>query len=149
MRGECHDGSVLARKAKGLLGDKGWGQLVRQLLTNYRRDMHFLPADRFAEWSILHEHSLVLFRYPLTAPVSIFDAAQDTTIGDWTAWIEQNSAGYPLASSFRDSRPLKGLRLKKDFLADLLTRYAGLYIRLGSPDFSRETVEQFADELEP
>jgi hypothetical protein len=136
--------------ARGLLGPRQWSQLLRQLVTNYRKDLHFLPADRLpTEWSVVTTHSVVLFRCPLTAPVSIFAAAQDVSVHDWTGWVREVEAHIPLAAAFRTARPMKGLALKKDFLADLLTRYAALYLRIGSPDFTSDTVDEFVAQLEP
>jgi hypothetical protein len=139
-----------ASDAQDLLGAKRWRQQLTQLVTNYRKDVHFLPADRMpSEWSIVQVHSLVLFRYPLTAPATIFDAAQDVSIHDWAAWVREAEPHIPLASAFRHVQPLKGLTLQKDFLADLLTRYAGLYLRIGSPDFTSDTIDEYIDQMEP
>lgn len=136
--------------AKELYGPKQWMQLLRQLITNYRRDLQFLPADGMpAEWSVVRGHSLVLFRYPLTAPVAIFDAAQEVSLPNWKTWTQQYAAHCPLAAAFTSFRPLKGLCLKKDFLADLLTRYTALYMRIGSPDFTATTIDDYLAELEP
>lgn len=141
--------SPVAPDAKTLLGPKQWTQVLRELVTNYRNDSHFLPADGIEEsWSIVRHHSVVLFRYPITTPVTILDAAQDSSIHDWHACVRSLASQVPLALAFQHTRPLKGLTLKKDFLADLLTRYAALYLRIGSPDFSRDTVELFIQELE-
>jgi hypothetical protein len=146
VRGSSEEATANVRS---LLGPKDWGLLARQLVTNYRKDLHFLPADGLdPEWSIIPNHSVVLFRYPLTAPLAIFDAAQDVTLNDWPSWIHEVESQIPLANAFRARRPLKGLTVRKDFLSDLLTRYAALYLRIGSPDFTSDTVDDYITQLE-
>lgn len=127
-----------------------WRGTSQRIITNaFRGDIHFLPADEQpALWSPLPEHSVVLFRYPLTVPLSILDAAADIALGDWQAAMAALAHRHALADAFRGERPLKSLRLTQHYLADLLTRYAGLYIRLGSPDFSTTAVAAYVTELE-
>jgi hypothetical protein len=132
-----------------LLGDKLWASERKALITNTRPDVHFLPADeQEPDWSGVPEHSLVLFRYPLTAPVEVFDAAQDLALADWTAWVDSARPLFPLAEAFRGERPLKRATVRKEFLTDLLTRFAALYLRIGSPDFTGDTIDRFSDQIQ-
>jgi hypothetical protein len=132
-----------------LLGDKEWLNYRSRLVRNaLRSDLHFLPADgQLASWSGVPCHSLVLFRYPLTAPIDVFECAQDISLVDWKNCCEQLGVIVPLVMAFAARRPIKRLTLKPDFLADLLTRYVSLYVRLGSPDFSEHTINQFCTEV--
>jgi hypothetical protein len=128
-----------------LLGEKVFAGILQRIVKNsYRTDIHFLPSDeQHEDWTAVAEPSVVLFRYALSAPLIIFDAAQDTAIKDWTASLENIATQWPVAAAFRAHRPVKCLTLKPDFLGDLLTRYVGMYVRLGSPDFSDETVSEY------
>jgi hypothetical protein len=92
-------------------------------------------------------HSVALFRYPLTVPVSLLDAAQDNALTDWTEATSALAVEEPMATLLAARRPLKCLRLQSRFLPDLLTKYVSLYSRIGSPDFTRETVETLSNEL--
>lgn len=132
-----------------LFGEKEWLSTRIRLIRNaLRADLHFLPADgQQPDWSGIPGHSLVLFRYPMTAPIEIFECAQDILLADWHNCCERIGATVPLARAFEDLRPVKRLTVKRDFLGDLLTRYVSLYVRLGSPDFSDDTVNRFCLEL--
>jgi hypothetical protein len=133
-----------------LLFGREWLSMRHRVVTNaYRGDLHFLPSDEQpTEWSGIIDHSVALFRYPLTAPADIFEAAQNVEVLDWSAWCAQFATFSPIASSFATIRPLKRIALKPDFLSDFLTRYAGVYIRLGSPDFTSDTVERYCGEID-
>ena len=132
-----------------LFGVKDWTNMKGKIVTNsFRGDVHFLPADcQPLDWSGVPKHSLVLFRYPITAPIEVFDTAQDITLGDWKHCCERLSEFMPLAASFSSARPMKRLVLKADFIADLLTRFVSMYVRLGSPDFTPDTVTLFSDQI--
>jgi hypothetical protein len=115
---------------------------------SFSNDLHFLPKDeRDEEWTAIKEHSVVLFRYPITAPIEVLELANDNTVSDWSQKMNEISASFPIAQTFRDKRPLKVYRLHEYFLSDLLTRFASLYIRIGSPDFDEDTVRQFSADL--
>lgn len=143
--------------ARALLGDlevclskKRWQHIRTQVVRNaFRSDLYFLPADGNTdiELSPITKHSVVLFRYPLTAPVSVLDAAQSIALSDWNEAVAKLAVEEPMANAFAGPRPLKCLRLQNRFLADLLTKFVSLYSRLGSPDFTRETVETLSNEL--
>ena len=42
---------------------------------------------------------------------------------------------------------MKALRIRPRFLSDLLTRFTALYSRIGSPDFTEGTVDQYVDQI--
>ncbi len=132
-----------------LFGDKTWHTFrMRAVRNSFRSDLHFLPADgEHRDWSAVPDHGVVLFRYPLTSPLAAFDMAQDTTIGDWAAAITRMEDAEPGIRQFARARPLKVLTLQKEFLSDLLTRFVSLYVRIGSRDFTSDTVQQLCDEI--
>jgi hypothetical protein len=131
------------------LTKKRWQQLKSQVVKNsLRSDIYFLPADgNDPEMSPVPKHSVTLFRYPLTAPVAVLDSAQDSSLTDWLVATGALSTHEPMARAFSTVRPLKCLRLRDRFLSDLLTKFVALYARLGSPDFSQESVETISREL--
>jgi hypothetical protein len=126
-----------------------WQQLRSQVVKNaLRSDLYFLPADgNDVDTSPIAKHSVALFRYPMTAPVSVLDSAQDASLSDWAAATSALATHEPMARAFSHVRPLKCLRLQDRFLSDLLTKFVALYSRLGSPDFSQESVEAISREL--
>ena len=91
--------------------------------------------------------------------MSILDSAQDVSLTDWSAATAALATHEPMARVFSETRPLKCLRLQNRFLADLplrvvlgesadlLTKFMALYSRLGSPDFTRETIDTLSKEL--
>src|SRR5437879_9870854 len=99
---------------------------------------HFMPSDdQDPIYSGISAHSVVLFRYPLTTSIELFDLAQDTTESSWPDAIAQAITYLPAAESFRSWRPMKVISMRAEFLHDLLSRYVAVYNRIGSPDFSR------------
>lgn len=131
------------------LTKKRWQQLRSQVVKNtLRSDIYFLPADgNDADMSPVSKHSVALFRYPLTAPVTVLDSAQDSSLADWATVAAALATHEPMACAFSNVRPLKCLRLRDRFLSDLLTKFVALYSRLGSPDFSQESIETISREL--
>jgi hypothetical protein len=131
------------------LSKNRWENIRRYVVRNsFRSDLYFLPADDNDEdLSPVPNHSVVLFRYPLTVPIAVLDLAQDLLISDWPTGSIQLAEREPIARSVIDARPVKCLRLRGRFLPDLLTKFVSLYSRLGSPDFSEETVELISREL--
>jgi hypothetical protein len=88
-----------------VLGKKKWTDIASKTCTNaYRPDIHFLPADsKPPSWSAIPEHSVVLFRYPLTAPIELFDAANDINLAKVLSSSQQHS---PLLDTIRSSDTL-------------------------------------------
>jgi len=136
-------------KVPKLFGDKRYEDLKKEIVTNsYSLDLHFLTKDdEDPEWSSVPNHGVVLFRYPQTAPIEIFDLAQDVTAVDWESVVDELGTRLPFVRSFRDLKPLKTLKLRDEFLGDLLTRFIALYVRLGSPDLTKENVAQIIQEI--
>ena len=131
------------------MGSKFAKALHENLIKNsHAIDLHFLPKDdQPKEWSAIESHSIVLFRYPITAPVELFDEAQELGVRDWNAVVGRVSKKVPAAAAFADVRPMKRAVLKSGFFADLLTRYAAMHIRVGSPDFTSMTVASYIADL--
>jgi hypothetical protein len=131
-----------------LLGEKAHEEIARRLITNsYRSDLHFLPNDeQRPNWSGVPLHSVALFRYPITLPLEIVDAAQVTSGAQWPEMVSQLAKVHPCANEC-GVRPMRRLRLRPRFANDLLTRFTAMLNRLGSPDFSPGTVAKFVSEI--
>lgn len=129
---------------------KDWSGIKSRLITNSQSAyMHFLPADGQSEaFSGLPEHSLVLFRYPLTVPVEVLDLAANTTQENWENVAHANVDAVPFLNNYLGQMPMKRLSMKAEFLADLLSRYVIVYNRIGSPDFTASTVGRFSSEVD-
>jgi hypothetical protein len=140
---------VSLRKQIRLLLDSSFDQIVRKLIRNsYSGDVHFMPPDeQEAGWSILREPSVALFRYPMTIPLDILDLAGNVTEDSWAVELARLAPMYPCARSLESTRPIKVLRVRANFISDLLTRFTGLYGRIGSPDFAGENVERYVSSL--
>lgn len=124
---------------------KDWRDLINRIATNSESDdIHFVPGEQpSGPWSAVVGPSVTLFRYPITVPRALLDLANDET-DEWRTQSESiANASFRVAE-----RPLKVLRLQKEFLSDLLTRFARLYVRIGSPDFTRDAVESFYQEID-
>jgi hypothetical protein len=131
------------------LGEKSYRDTVRRIVTNSQPlDVHFLPPDRQApEWSAVPYPSVALFRYPFTASLELLDDAQDVTVKEWDGVLAKYSSVLPSTAAFSAERPMKRATVKPRFMSDLLTRYVGLHVRLGSPDFTEATVEEYVSEV--
>jgi hypothetical protein len=136
------------KKLSSFFGKEDWQKICVGVIKNsLHGDIHFLPADGQNKlYSGIQKHSVVLFRYPLTIPIRILDLADDPYVAEWEASLKCLHYDYEL-SGFFINKPLRTSRLKKDFLTELLTRYLALYIRMGSPDFSDETVKSYSSEI--
>ena len=137
-------------QVKTVFGKSAFGKLLSDITRNaHRLDLHFLPADmQRPEWSAVPNHSLVLFRYAFSVPVEVLECAQNIQEQNWESCVGRLSASTIGVSAFAATRPMKLARLKPRFLSDLLTRYVAMYVRLGSPDFSADTISTFAAEIE-
>ncbi len=134
---------------KDFFGEKYFRNICIEIIRNsYSNDLHFLPKDQQdIEWSSLFEHSVVLFRYPITIPIEVLDLANNSGLNDWNAAVSSIAEMYPIAQQFLDLRPIKTTSLRIEFLSDLLTRFCGLYMRIGSPDFTHDTIHEIANEI--
>jgi hypothetical protein len=146
---DCDKFSCDLKKLKSFLGDKNYQSLCIKLIRNsYSNDVHFLPKDgEPLEWSSIPHHSLVLFRYPITVPIEFFELANDPMCLDWNGSLGKIARMFPIAKEFVDIKPMKTLSVQVDFLSDLLTRFVGLYVRIGSPDFTNDTIIDLVDEI--
>jgi hypothetical protein len=127
-----------------------WGKIKERMIQNsYSPALHFLPHDRQDPvFSAVPNHSVVLFRYPITIPVRVLSRAQESADASWIHSLELMNLAPALRVAFGDARPVKLASLKPAFLADLLTRFSALYNRVGSPDFSVQTVGIYSQEVD-
>lgn len=133
-----------------LFGESEFTAICKRIVTNgYRTDIHFLPSDgqEKNEWSAIADHSVALFRYPLTLPLELLDLSLDVHEFEWASIIAAKSRQYPCGAMLSGKRPIKLLRIRPRFVSDLLTRFLALYGRLGSPDFSPGTVDTFIQDI--
>lgn len=149
LRGICVASGETSRMEdlRELVGDKAFSDTVKRLITNGRTDVHFLPADeQRPAWSAIPAHSVALFRFPLTLPIEVLDVAQRLSEPDWVHATSRMGGVFPCVRAI-PLRPMKRLRLLPRFGSDLVTRYTGMFGRLGSPDFTAETISRFIDEI--
>lgn len=127
-----------------------WQKIKSKIITNsYSPALHFLPNDQQSSvFSGVTDHSVVLFRYPMTVPVRMLNHAQETLDSDWSEKVSTMPLSNSLKEAFRGAKPIKLLSLKSAFLSDLLTRFSSLYNRIGSPDFSDDTVKLYSSEVD-
>lgn len=127
-----------------------WSKIKVKIISNsYSPALHFLPSDgQDRVFSGVHCHSVALFRYPITVPVKILTYAQETAQARWSARAESLPISRSLQEAFATAQPIKLASLRPAFLSDLLTRFAALYNRIGSPDFTPETVASYASEVD-
>ena len=139
----------LANKTFELLGEAKSRETRERIIRNsFRVDLHFLPSDgQRPEWSGIPEHSVALFRYALTVPVEILDLAQAAGRETWAQEMTQIGSMFPCANAFLRA-PLRRLRVRPRFLSDLITRFSAVFGRIGSPDFTDETVSRYSLEIE-
>ena len=126
-----------------------WPKTKEKLLRNsYSPALHFLPRDeQNILFSGVNTHSVALFRCPITVPVKVMNHAIETPESLWSERIMSLGLSGTIKTAFRPSRPVKMLSLRQAFLSDLLTRFSALYNRVGSPDFSDETVNRYSSEV--
>lgn len=127
-----------------------WVKIKEKIIKNsYSSAIHFLPFDRQeAIFSAVPNHSIVLFRYPITIPVRILNHAQEISDNTWREHVNTTNLAPPLRSAFESKRPIKLASLKSAFLSDLLTRFSALYNRVGSPDFTNQTINSYVQEVD-
>jgi hypothetical protein len=117
---------------------------IEKLIKNAYSDIHFLPPPS-AGLDAFAEPSLALLRFPLTVPFEILDRANESALSanaaTWRGAI--SSLDARLASEFPNP-PLRCHRLRSTFMADLATRFASLYVRVGSPDLSTEAIDSLS-----
>lgn len=148
--GESHNGSSNANlHLRNLFGEKQLGEIYGKIVRNsYKSDIHFLPCDgQPLEWSGVVSHSVALFRYPFAVSCAALDITQNTDCANWKEDVNNHSLRISCINPFGDERPLKRLSVKPRFIADLITRFVGVHIRLGAPSFSILTVQDYVNDL--
>lgn len=136
-------------KDYALLFGKQWDGIKRDIVRNsYRTDIHFLPAaEDSSEGFGISEHSVVLFRYPISVPSEILTAAHTVSATVWSDYVSSCSDTYSASVHFSGAMPTKVLSLKPDFLSALLSRFTALFGRIGAPDFSSIILEKYVGEI--
>lgn len=131
-----------------ILGVKDFARAISEIVKNsYSGDLHFLPSDgRSAEMSVVAEHSVALFRYAMSIPVELLEAAQDSACHDWSSAVNDLTEEFPVVAHAAD-RPVRVGRLKPSFVPDLISRFTSLHVRMGSPDFSPETLSEYSAQI--
>lgn len=132
-----------------ILFGSNWSAIREKIVTNaYRTDIHFLPASGGDSKVLeIESHSVAMFRYPTTVPAEILTSAQIIGPSQWQEHLQIYSKISSATKFFSSAQPLKILTLKSAFLADFLTRFTGLYSRIGSPDFSDATITKICGEI--
>lgn len=124
-------------------------KIISRIVTNsFSTDLHFLPADAQPEdYSGIKSHSVALFRYPLTVPIEALDIATMSTTESWKILRDRAELSSMSFAHYSDAPPIKMLCLSSGFLSDLLSRYVNVFNRLGSPDFTKLTIDRMVDEV--
>jgi hypothetical protein len=141
-------GNASMKHLKSFIKPERLASLLSKLATNaLKPDIHFLPQDGQPQsYSAVPVHSVVLFRYTLTIPISALQLAQDCTEAQWSVRQKESAPAVP-ALKHMPSWPIKVASLRGEFLSDLISRYLNMYIRLGSTDFSEESVRSMIHEI--
>jgi hypothetical protein len=123
-------------------------KILKKIVKNaFRVDIHFLPADEKPIYSsAVPDHSIVLFRHATSIPIEIINSAQYSNDEGWSNKLPELIKIYPIAGLLTEL-PIRLATLRDDFLSDLLSRYVSMQIRLGSRDFTDDTVDQYATQL--
>lgn len=144
----AHQGIANAMHVKGFVKTDKMKWFLSRLVTNaLKADIHFLPADGLpAYYSAVPQHSVVLFRYPMSIPAETLCRASNMTAAAWAQYVENNIATVPTLKHM-PQWPIKLSTLRGEFFADLISRYINMYIRLGSTDFEDSTVRDFSEQI--
>ena len=129
-------------------GAKNWKATVQKVIQNsHRLDTFFLPSDgQSVALSAVPDPSVVLFRYPFSAPIQLLECAQDVQLVNWDTVLGELRPLLPGIDAFA-TRPLKRGMLRAGFLGDLLTRFVAMHVRLGAPDLPEGTVQDIVNDL--
>ena len=122
--------------------------ILSRLVTNaMKADIHFLPADGLpASYSAVSQHSVVLFRYPMSIPVEVVRRAQNCTESEWEGYVK-SAVSTVAVLAHMPQWPIKLATLRSAFFSDMISRYINMYIRLGSTDFEDRTVREFSEQI--
>lgn len=131
------------------MGEKDYNRKLTEIIRNsYSQDIHFLPkVETGVQEGALPAHSVALFRYPLTLPIELLRAANDISVKEWRGATSQLEREFPVARHLSLFRPLKVATMRPRFLNDLVARFVALHVRMGSPDFSNETIDDFVKSI--
>ncbi|QYX46930.1 hypothetical protein K3F43_19880 [Pseudomonas tussilaginis] len=131
-----------------IFSGRRYGEILKKIFCNsFKSDIHFFPAyGAPSDFAPIPHHSVALFRYVYSIPLEILDAAQSSREEWWKNDCRGMSGTTPLIEHFEEY-PLKVSRLKDDFLTDLISRYLGMFMRLGSRDFTKASLDKFATEM--
>lgn len=131
-----------------ILGSKKFSEILKRIFKNsHKSDIHFFPAyPNAGKFSAIPVHSVALFRYAYSVPIEILDTAQASSENWWEQDKKTLSDHIPMIKSFKEW-PIKLSTLKDDFLSDLISRYLGMFMRLGSRDFTEHTINEFISEI--
>lgn len=145
--GGIHHNSIKPDISK-IITVKLYNTYLKKIASNsFKTDIHFLPYDKqILDYSAVQAHSLALFRYCFAVPIEILDLAARSSERNWQNDLAGIHIKIPSSKEF-DSYPIKLSALKDDFLSDMLSRYISMYIRLGSRDFTNESLENFVEEM--
>lgn len=133
---------------KTVLSERKYRDILKKIFCNsFKADIHFFPAYGVSsDFAAVPHHSVALFRYVYSIPLDILDAAQCSRDEWWKEDCDRMSGSTPLIEHF-NAYPLKVSTLKDDFLTDLISRYLGMFMRLGSRDFTNASLENFVKEI--
>lgn len=126
-----------------------WTDIKKQIIQNsFRTDIHFLPKNESEDnlFSI-NKHSVVLMRYPVTVPSEILTRSISISDATWPEFIKNYQTVSTASPLFSNARPIKVSSLKSQFLSDMLSRFTALFSRVGSPDFSKMTIDRYSSEI--
>ncbi|MEB2623728.1 hypothetical protein [Pseudomonas sp. YuFO8] len=131
-----------------ILTGKKYREILKKIFCNsFKTDVHFFPACGVqSDFAAVPHHSVALFRYVYSIPLEILDAAQCSREEWWKEDCQRMNGITPLIEHF-DAYPLKVSTLKDDFLTDLISRYLGMFMRLGSRDFTNASLDSFVTEM--
>ena len=131
-----------------IFSGKKYSEILKKIFSNsFKSDIHFFPAyGASSDFGPIPDHSVALFRYVYSIPLEILDSAQASRDEWWKEDCQRLSGTIPLIEHF-EKYPLKVSNLKDDFLTDLISRYLGMFMRLGSRDFTKATLDNFAKEI--
>jgi len=131
-----------------ILSEKRYGEILKKIFCNsFKSDIHFFPAyGSLSNFAAIPSHSVALFRYVYSIPLEILDAAQCSRDEWWSEDCKRMSLTAPMIEHF-DACPLKVSTLKDDFLSDMISRYLGMFMRLGSRDFTTTSLDNFIKEI--
>jgi hypothetical protein len=132
-----------------IFGEKELKKMIERIVrNNFSADIHFLPADgKEPTLSSMPWHSVVLFRYPTSLPLALLAIAEDLGAANWVASLDANRSAFPSCHHLTERRPLRVSTVKPRFFSDIVARFVALQVRLGSPDFSSDSIELMTTQI--